>query len=355
MSFDTIRDGARHDRCGSFTDVIDTNARTAARDLRGAVCVVTGGLGFIGSNLVHSLVAMGSQVRVIDALVADHGGSLHNVDGLAVEIIEANIGDDRVAEALDGAQVVFNLAGQVSHTASMRDPQQDLRLNALDHAAFLETLRRVSPHARVVHASTRQVYGRVERQPVDETSAANPLDVNGVAKLAGEQLHMVYHHAYDVAATSLRLTNVYGPRQRLSSDELGFLPVFIRKALVGETIRIFGDGLQRRDCLHVSDVVAALIAATSDAAVGRVYNVGHPQDWPLVEIAEMIVNAAASSGGFELIAWPNDHQRIDIGSFHTDSRRIATELGWSAMVPLGDGVADTISFYRGDPWYLSSI
>ena len=342
-------------RCGNFGGVTDTTSPAGARDLSGVVCVVTGGLGFIGSNLTHSLVAMGAEVRVVDALVADHGGSLHNVDGLAVEIMVANIGDDRVADVLDGAQVVFNLAGQVSHTASMRDPQQDLRLNALDHAAFLETLRRVSPTARVVHASTRQVYGRVDRQPVDETSAANPLDVNGVAKLAGEQLHMVYHHAYDVAATSLRLTNVYGPRQRLSSDELGFLPVFMRKALQAETIRIFGDGLQRRDCLHVSDVVSALIAATADAGVGRVYNVGHPQDSPLVEIAELIVATAASTGGFELIPWPHDHQRIDIGSFHTDSSRIGAELGWSAGISLGDGVADTVSFYRGDPWYLSSI
>lgn len=298
---------------------------------------------------------MGAEVRVVDALVADHGGSVHNVEGLDIEIMQANIADEGVGEVLHGAQIVFNLAGQVSHTASMRDPQQDLRLNALDHAAFLETLRRVSPSARVVHASTRQVYGRVEHQPVDETSAANPLDVNGVAKLAGEQLHMVYHHAYDIAATSLRLTNVYGPRQRLSSDELGFLPVFIRQALRDETIRIFGDGMQRRDCLHVSDVVTAILAATADAAVGRVYNVGHPQDLPLVEIAEIIVEAAASSGGSELIAWPHDHQRIDIGSFHTDSRRISAELGWTAGVTLGDGVSDTISFYRGDPWYLSSI
>ena len=335
--------------------MVATKNTTTSRHFGGVVCVVTGGLGFIGSNLVHALVDLGADVRIVDALVPDHGGSLHNVEGLDVEVLIAQIGDDRVAEVVDGAQVVFNLAGQVSHTASMRDPLQDLRLNALDHAAFLETLRRVSPLARVVHASTRQVYGKVDRQPVDETTAANPLDVNGVAKLAGEQLHMVYHHAYDLAATSLRFTNVYGPRQRLSSDELGFLPVFMRQALCGETIRIFGDGMQRRDCLHVTDVVGAILAATSDGAVGRVYNVGHPQDCPLVEIAELIVGAAASDGGFELIPWPPDHQRIDIGSFHTDSSRISAELGWSADVTLGDGVTDTISFYRGDPWYLSSV
>lgn len=322
--------------------------------LAGTVCLVTGGLGFIGSNLVRALVASGATVRVVDELIESHGGSMHNIDGLPAQVLVANIADPRVADALVGADVVFNLAGQVSHTASMIDPERDLRLNALDHALFLETLRSVNPGVRVVHASTRQVYGRVEHQPVDESTAANPLDVNGVAKLAGEQLHMVYRHAYGVAATSLRLTNIYGPRQRLSSDELGFLPVFIRRALRDETIRIFGDGQQRRDCVHVSDVVTCLIAATADAAVGRVYNVGHPQDHSLAQIAEVIIAATGSTGGLELVPWPHDHQRIDIGSFHTDSHRIAAELGWSAATGLSDGVADTVSFYRGDPWYLSS-
>ncbi len=322
--------------------------------LSGAICVVTGGLGFIGSNLVGSLIGMGATVRVVDDLVPSHGGTMHNVEGLGAEVMVANIADARVAEVLTGADIVFNLAGQVSHTASMLDPQQDLRLNALDHAGFLDTLRRAAPHVRVVHASTRQVYGRVLRQPVDETTAANPVDVNGVSKLAGEQLHMVYGQAYGLATTSLRLTNVYGPRQRLTSDELGFLPVFVRKALQNECITIFGDGTQRRDCVHVADVVSCLVAATADLAAGRVYNVGHSSDYSLAEIAAIIVDAAQSSGGVELVPWPNDHQRIDIGSFHTDSRRIAAELGWTAAVSLADGVADTVRFYRGDPWYLSS-
>jgi UDP-glucose 4-epimerase len=322
--------------------------------LAGNVCLVTGGLGFIGSNLTRALIAAGASVRVIDELIDSHGGAEHNLDGVSAQVLVANIGDPRVADLADGADIVFNLAGQVSHTASMRDPESDLRLNALDHAKFLETLRRVNPRARVVHASTRQVYGRVIQQPVDETTAANPVDVNGVSKLAGEQLHMVYAHAYGMATTSLRLTNVYGPRQRLTSDELGFLPVFMRTALRGETIRIFGDGSQRRDCLHVADVVDCLIAATGDVAVGRVYNVGHPRDHSLKEIAELIISATGSSGGLELVQWPHDHQRIDIGSFHTDSGRIAAELGWSAAMSLDDGVADTVAFYRGDPWYLSS-
>ena len=323
--------------------------------LSGARCVVTGGCGFIGSNVVRSLLGGGASVAVVDALVPSHGGDTRNLSGCDVEILEAGIGDGRVAELIEGADLVFNLAGQVSHTASMLDPQQDLRLNLIDHAQFLETVRRVVPTARLVHASTRQVYGKVSTLPVDETTAANPVDVNGVAKLAGEQMHSVYAQAYGLATTSLRLSNVYGPRQRLTSDELGFLPVFIRRALLGETIQLFGDGSQRRDCLHVDDVVAAFVAATADAAVGKVYNVGHATDASLAEIAAIAVAAADSAGGVEITPWPGDHERIAIGSFRTDSSLIARELGWTSTIDLEAGIAATIDFYREQPWYLSSI
>lgn len=332
----------------------------SAAAFAGANCVVTGGLGFIGSNLAHRLVTDGASVQVIDALVPGHGGDLRNLhgltggEGIASELVD--IGDPAVADVLVGADVVFNFAGQVSHTASMTDPERDLHLNTIDHCRFLEMLRRAAPDARVIHASTRQVYGRALRTPVDETHPANPVDVNGVAKLAGEQLHMVYAHAYDMPITSLRLTNVYGPRQRLTSDELGFLPVFIRVALQGGTIRMFGDGSQRRDCLHVDDVVdAAIAAAMTPSAVGRVYNVGHDVDHSLGDIASMLCSLADTGASVQLTEWPEDHRRIDIGSFHSDSGLIAAEVGWKATTDLRDGLRSTLAFYRERPWYLSSI
>ncbi len=339
---------------GSFPAVTDTEKRASPRTVSGAICVVTGGLGFIGSNLVHALLGGGATVRVIDALVPAHGGDLRNLEPARVETLVAGIGEAAVADVVDGADIIFNLAGQVSHTSSMLDPQQDLRLNVVDHAQFLETVRRVNPSVRLVHASTRQVYGQVSVLPVDETTAANPVDVNGVAKLAGEQLHLVYAKAYGMATSSLRLSNVYGPRQRLSSDDLGFLPVFFRRVLLGEALQIFGDGSQRRDCLHVADAVAAFIAATADVAVGRVYNVGHASDATLSEIAEMMVTVAGSNGGIRFTKWPGDHERIAIGSFKTDSSLIRGELGWSSTIDLAEGIGTTLSFYRGHPWYLSS-
>jgi UDP-glucose 4-epimerase len=320
----------------------------------GTTCLVTGGLGFVGSNLVHALVAAGVSVRIVDGLIPDHGGRIENVDGLKVETLVALIDDPRVLDLLDGVDVVFNVAGQVSHTASMRDPQRDLHLNATSHASFLGMLRVANPTARVVYASTRQVYGRPTMATVDESHAANPVDVNGVAKLAGEQLHLVHSRAYGMPISALRLTNVYGPRQRLTSDELGFLPVFIRRALLGEQIPIYGDGTQRRDCLHVDDVVAALEAAAGDAAVGQVFNVGHPTTHELREIADLIVDAAGSDSSVHLVPWPGDHARIDIGSFHTGSSKIHEVLGWQASMPLDQGLRLTAGFYREHPWYLSS-
>jgi UDP-glucose 4-epimerase len=226
--------------------------------------------------------------------------------------------------------------------------------NALSHGAFLEHLRAVNPAARVVHTSTRQVYGVPGDAPVGEDHITRPVDVNGVAKLAGEQLHLIYAHAHGLPITSLRLTNVYGPRQRLSSDRLGFLPVFIRKALLGQCIEIFGDGTQRRDCLHVDDVVEAIVAATADHLVGQVLNVGSRRDVSLGSIAKLIVDATGSEGGMRLVPWPDEQKRIDIGSFRTDSSRIRAELGWVPRIDLPDGIVATVDFYRGDAWYLSS-
>jgi UDP-glucose 4-epimerase len=322
--------------------------------LRARGCVVTGGLGFIGSNLVHRLVSYGVAVRVIDAVVPEHGADHRNVAGLDIDLLEADIGRPHVAPMLRGVSHVFNLAGQVSHTASMVDPVRDLELNTLTHARFLEMLREENPGARVVHTSTRQVYGRVATLPVDEHTAARPIDVNGVAKLAGEHLHLVYAHAHRMPITSLRLTNVYGPRQRLTSDELGFLPVFVRKALLGETIELFGGGDQRRDCLHVDDVVDAILTATAPTAIGATYNVGHEHSHTLKEIADTLTELAGRGGRVVTADWPPLHRRIDIGSFETDSGAIHRETGWAPAVDLRSGLRHTLDFYREHPWYLSS-
>ena len=327
-------------------------------ELRGASCLVTGGLGFIGSNLALALAAGGAQVTVVDALVPQHGGERRNLEGAArpIPVTVADIGDrTAMTPLLRRADVVFNVAGQVSHLESMTDPLRDLDLNVRSHLALLELVRAIRPEAVVVHTSTRQVYGRPRYLPVDEDHPTAPVDVNGVDKLAAEQLHLLYAAVHDMSISALRLTNVYGPRQSLRREGLGFLPVFVRRALRGEPIQVYGDGRQLRDCLHVADVVRALVVAavTADAA-GQVFNLGHDEALDLVEIARTVARAAGDASEVNLVPWPDDLERIDIGSFWGDFSKAKRVLGWQPEIGFAAGIESTIAFYREHPWYLSS-
>lgn len=316
---------------------------------------MTGGLGFIGSNLAVALADAGAEVTVVDALVPRHGGSERNLaPAEGIEVVVADLGaTEAYADAAARAEYVFNLAGQVSHTDSMTDPVGDLDLNTRTHLALLELLRHRNPDAVVVYASTRQIYGRPRYRPVDEEHPVEPVDVNGIDKHATEQFHLLYARTYGLRASALRLTNVYGPRQRLLGDHHGFIPVFVRRALLGETIALFGDGLQERDCLHVDDAVDAFAAAARTAdAVGEVFNVGHPEPRSLRSIAESIV-AAAGAGAVELRPWPVDRAQIDIGSFSTDGSKAKRVLGWEAGIGFDDGIRSTVEFFREfRSWYL---
>ena len=319
-------------------------------------CVVTGGLGFIGAALVHHLVTSGAQVTVIDALIPQHGGDLRNLDGLEeVTLVRADIGDaEAVTPAVADAEYIFNVAGQVSHLESMHEPLRDLDLNARSHLAFLEILRYTNPTAMVVQTSTRQVYGRPKYLPVDEDHPTNPVDINGVDKLAGEQFHLLYHVVHGLKTCALRLTNVYGPRQCLTRDGLGFLPVFIRRALRGEPITVYGDGKQLRDCMHVDDVVSAMcLAMLNPDAVGQIFNLGHPDAIGLLDIAQVTVAAAGGASDVSLVPWPAGHAQIDIGSFQGDFSKAKRMLGWEPHVSFSGGIADTLAFYRDHPWYLA--
>lgn len=328
------------------------------RRFEGTHCVVTGGLGFIGSNLSLALAASGADVTVIDAAVPTHGANPANLSGAAgpITVVHADIGDHgAVAEAVARAQFVFNLAGQVSHIDAMERPVFDLDMNVRSHLRFLETLRHVSPNSVVVHASTRLVYGRPQSLPVDESHPCNPHDVNGVTKLAGEQLHLVYQRMHGLRACSLRLCNVYGPRQRIDDDRQGVLPAFIRMALADQPLTVFGKGQQVRDCLYVDDAVEAfLAAAVSPAAAGEVFNISHDRPLPLRFIAEEVVKVVGR-GRVVSVPWPHDQAQIDIGSYFGDSSKAARVLGWRPRVTLRDGLVGAVEFYRERlACYLSS-
>jgi UDP-glucose 4-epimerase len=320
---------------------------TRASRYSGSVCMVTGGLGFIGSNLALALAGAGAKVTVVDSLEPRHGGDRENVAGAPVEIIVADIADrDAVAGPVREADFIFNLAGQVSHLDSMTDPLHDLDINARSQLAFLEHVRKLNPGASIVYASTRQVYGRPRAAPVDESHPLDPVDVNGVSKLAADRLHRLYHRVHAMPATVLRLSNIYGPRQRLDGDHQGFFPAFVRRALEGEAITVFGDGSQRRDCLYVDDAVTALLAvADNPSAYGEVFNIGHHEHESLLEIAHAVV-AAAGSGEVVSTPWPEDRARIAIDSYWTDHSKATSVLDWQPTWSLSDGLAATLEHYR---------
>ena len=286
---------------------------------------------------------------MVDALVPSHGGDRVNLDGAAgpIDVIEAHVDDVGVVrDAATTSEVIFNLAGQVSHVESMERPRFDLEINTASQLGFLEILREASSDAVVVYTSTRQIFGHPRYLPVDEDHPVSPVDVNGISKSATEQLHLLYGELYGIRASSVRLTNVYGPRQRLRDNLQGFLPIFVRRALSGEPITVFGDGAQERDCLYVDDVVECLLlTARSAEAPGEVFNVGNDERLSLRAIAEAVV-AAAGSGSIESVPWPHDRDAIDIGSYYGDSSKAKRLLGWEPRTPFAEGIARTVEFYR---------
>jgi UDP-glucose 4-epimerase len=310
-------------------------------------CVVTGGLGFIGSNVALTLLECGAEVTAVDSLEERHGGDRRNLEGSDAEVVIASIADrDAVAGPLARADFVFNLAGQVSHLDSMTDPLRDLDINGRSQLAFLEHVRDINPRAVVVYSSTRQVYGRPRRLPVDESHPLDPVDVNGVSKLAADRLHRLYCRIHGIPTSVLRLSNVYGPRQRLDGDHQGFLPAFVRRAIEGEPITVFGDGSQRRDCLYVDDAVTALLAAAqSDQARGEVFNIGHHEHESLLDIAHAVVDAAGN-GGVVQAPWPEERARIAIDSYWTDYGKATRLLGWEPSWSLADGLGSTLAHHR---------
>lgn len=316
---------------------------------RGRRVLITGGLGFIGSNLARRLVSAGAEVLIVDSLFCEYGGNRFNIAGIE-DRVRVNIADVRNAAAMDvlvqGQEIIFNLAGQVSHIDSMRDPYTDLEINCRAQLSMLEACRRHNPGVRVIYAGTRQVYGRPQRLPVDETHLVRPADVNGVNKAAGEAYHLLYSQAFDMRACSLRLTNVYGPRQLLKHNRQGFIAWFIRLAIEGREIEIFGDGSQLRDFVYVDDAVDAFLrAGASDACDGGVFNVGGDEIVSHRDLVRLLLDVAGS-GSVRHVEWPADKKRIDIGSFYTDSTRFRTTTGWSPRVPLCEGLARTIAYYR---------
>ncbi len=310
--------------------------------------LITGGLGFIGSAIARRLAGV-AEITLVDSLIPEYGGNLANIRGIE-ERVRVNISDVRYPHSMrylvQGIDVIFNMAGQTSHMDSMADPYTDLEINVRAQLSILEALRHHNPQARIVFASTRQIYGRPEYVPVDEQHPIRPVDVNGINKNAGEQYHLLYHQVYGIPACVLRLTNTYGPGMRIKDARQTFVGIWIRRILEGEPFEVWG-GEQLRDFNYVDDVVDAfLLAASRPEAVGEIFNLGSDEVVSLKELADLLIAANDGMGSYVVREFPADRKKIDIGSYYSDFSKIAKRLGWRPKVRLAEGLRRTLDYYR---------
>ena len=326
-----------------------------AKAFKGKRVLITGGLGFIGSNLTRALVKLGAKVTILDSLIPEYGGSRRNLRGLERKV-SLNLSDVRdrhsLPEFLRGQHYLFNLAGQTSHMDSMSDPETDLEINCRAQLTLLEACRKHNTDLRIVFASTRQIYGRPDYLPVDEKHPLRPVDVNGINKLAGEEYHILYSKVHGIRSTVLRLTNTIGPRMRIKDARQTFVGVWIRDILQGKPIEVWG-GDQRRDFTYVDDAVEALLlSASKPEGVGGIFNLGGVGQVSLRELAETLVKVAGQ-GSFQIREFPSDRKKIDIGDFYSDCRLIESTLGWKPRTSIKQALTKTVAYYRKElPYYL---
>ncbi len=316
--------------------------------LKGSSVLITGGLGFIGSNLAHFLVEIGAKVTIVDSLVKTCGGNIHNIDSINKKVTVLNIDlrdTKKIQNVLKGKDFIFNIAGRSTHKSGMQNPLLDSSINSLSHLSLLEAYRKAGCNAKIIYAGTRTQYGKITKNPVSETAPLNPVDFNGLHHTFAEMYHMFYHKNYGIAVCSLRLSNTYGPKQVMNGDELGVLPLFLKKAMDGETININGKGNNVRDFVFVSDVVNALcLAAVNPKSSGQIFNVGSGNPATLKEIANQILKLCPS-GKVEYRIMPKEYAKIEIGDYVADISKIKKTLGWQPSVKLTEGLKKTHDFF----------
>ena len=318
------------------------------KDFAGKSVLITGGVGFIGSNLARTLADLEARVTVVDSLIPEYGGNLFNLKDYEGRI-RINIADIRdefsMAHLVKGHDYLFNLAGQTSHLDSMKNPFVDLDINCRSQLFILEACRKHNPAIRIVYASTRQIYGRPDFLPVHEDHLLHPTDVNGINKMAGEWYHILYSHVYGIRTCALRLTNTYGPRMRVKDARQTFLGIWIKNLVEGRRIEVWGDGLQVRDFNYVDDVTdAMLVAALSAQSNGQVYNLGSPERVNLKDLAALMIKVHGR-GEYEVIPFPEDRKPIDIGDYYADYGKIRMALHWNPRLTLEAGLTRTFQYY----------
>jgi len=310
--------------------------------------LITGGLGFIGSTLAIELVKFGSKVTIIDSLVPGYGGNLFNIQNIE-DKVKVNVSDVRDRYSMNylvqNQDILFNLAGTLSHVDSMADPYTDLEINVTSQVSILEACRNFNPKIKIIYAGTRNQYGKAKYLPVDEKHPQEPTDVNGINCIAGESYHLLYNEIYGIKACSLRLTNTFGPRHQMKHPRQGVLNWFLRQIIDGQEIKLFGTGEQIRDINYIDDVVEAfLLCGASDKVWGEVYNLGGIP----VSLKEFVSQAIKvnKKGKFRTVEFPEERKKIEIGDYVADYSKITKVIGWKPRTKLADGIKKTLEYYK---------
>ncbi len=315
-------------------------------DWTGRRVLVTGGAGFLGANLCHTLAQRGAKVIALDGFLFGGGANPRNLDGSGVELVRGDIREIDLRPLCEGAHAIFNLAAQTSHMGGQADPLADIAVNAVAQVRLIQAAREAAADAIVVHASTRQFYGRARKLPVDESQPVAPPDANGVSKFAGEQYWMLENRVRGRPVVSLRLTNCYGPRLRIRDARQTFLGIWIRCVLEDRPFEVWG-GSQLRDMTYVDDVTEAFIrSAENQACHGNIYNIGGAPPASLTELADMMVRLAGPTATYTTREFPADRASIDIGSYHADDSAFRSASGWAPTVGLEEGIDRTLAWYR---------
>ena len=315
----------------------------------GARALVTGGMGFIGSNLAIALSQLGSHVTIVDAMIPGYGGNLFNIEPVRdrVTVNFSDIRDTNVMNYLvEGQDYIFHLAGQVDHVLSLTDPFPDIDMNIKGTAVVMEACKQYNPQARVIYTGTRGQYGPVVSLPVNEAAPTHPRGIYEISNLAAEKIVLVYHEIHGVCSVALRLTNIYGPRAQMHHSRYGVVNWFVRLAVESETIPVFGDGKIKRDFLYVDDCVEALLAcAINESTYGEVLNVGvdHPTDF--IELAETVVNVCGN-GRWEFAPFSPERKAQEPGDYYSDISKIRSLTGWQPRTTLEAGLMATVDYYR---------
>jgi UDP-glucose 4-epimerase len=310
--------------------------------------LILGGMGFLGSSLALRLAQFDARITIVDAMMEEYGGNPFNIS-LIQDRVSVNYCDirDRTAMAwlVRDQDFVFHSAAQVCHLKSLTDPFPDIEINITGTAVLMEALRKHNPKARVVKLGSRGQYGPVLNLPASEESPCQPKGIYEISLLAAEHIMASYHRNHGIACVMARLTNIYGPRAQMLHDKFGVANWFLRLALEGKSIPVFGDGRIKRDFLYVDDCVDALLAlAVCPAVVGETFNVGHDRPSSFLELAEVITSLTGTQWHFT--PFSAERKTQEPGDFFSDISKITRMTGWKPRTSLEDGVALSLDFYR---------